>query len=116
MLSDGSDFWAQVVNVLFVCFLSPCLFVRSEVSRHRGDPPAADETADQRLLPFNRGHPCPSGTGRLDVHSNMAASILLITLHKYVKEFDLHDGVNANLSCRSMRNSNRTWKTSALKT
>lgn len=81
---DVSDFWAHVVNMLFVgvFFLSPCLFVRSEVSRDRGDPPAADETADQRLLPFNRGHPCPSGTGRLDVHSNMAASILLIILHK----------------------------------
>lgn len=84
MFSDVSDFWAHVINILFVVgfFLSPCLFVRSEVSRHRGDPPAADETADQRLLPFNRGHPRPSGTGRLDVHSNTDASILLIILHK----------------------------------
>lgn len=50
------------------------MLLQVEISGNRGGPPAADETADQRLLPLHRRHPCSSGTGK---HS----FLLFISIH-----------------------------------
>lgn len=55
-------FWLLGEFVLDFANVSACL----EVSRNWGGSSAADETADQKLLPLHRGHACSGGTGELE--------------------------------------------------
>lgn len=53
-----------MVTLFLLCHRTACcMSVRAEVPGDRGGPPAADETADQRLLALHRGHPRPSRSG-----------------------------------------------------
>lgn len=53
-----------MVTLFLLCHRAVCcMSLRAEVPGDWGDPPAADETADQRLLPFHRGHARSSRSG-----------------------------------------------------
>lgn len=66
----------MVTAFLFCHCAVCCMSVRAEVSGNRGGPPAADETADQRLLPLHRGHPCSSGSGRSAPSKNTGVTLV----------------------------------------
>lgn len=55
--------------------VSWCMWV--EVSGNRRGSPAADETADQRLLPLYRRHPCPGGAGMFTLNPALRTSSAL---------------------------------------
>lgn len=53
-----------MVTLFLLCHHAVCcMSARAEVPGDRGGPPAADETADQKLLALHRGHPRSSRSG-----------------------------------------------------